>query len=447
MPSTIRKKTSSATAARKLQARTIADKLVISSDLPPPPPPVEFRLLPSREEQTSDRLRPEAEQWMNQLRHAEGMSGQNPDESLLMHLARSNFYNAVRLGEMDPATAALASKYTSTTSRGGDGLGDSTPIRAILSMLSSHLEEDANAAAKVQEARLQLHSPQPQHDKYDSMSTIGQARTKYATPSDGPLANYRRNMPLLSQRDEERAFDEFYADDQFDATRPFGIDADPSSFPMLLEVTAKYARHIESVQNGAYDRHISDIPLPEMPDPIPRAYILNYRYPPGPRDTRLCITGDKCLFNNARWGSHGYIGREFRLPDQPSPEPGEPVGFCIDCMLYYIYLVYDRNVKNGTIPTEPIHKFTVIKGRVGEYADNCMLPIDKPGNQITGIVGPVPFYSMGQRAMQPTPWPIVRQLKLSTTSASGGRPNYLAEVNMDFHHASAASTVASFPTF
>jgi hypothetical protein len=256
--------------------------------------------------------------------------------------------------------------------------------------------------------------------------------------SEGAASNYKRLFVPLSDAETEQDMRAWYAQDTFDPpldfTRPLQDDVSQipaySALAAQLVETRKRQRHADQFLLG-------DLPRPRSANggrPIPREYIMQYRFPPRPGD-RTCLNALLCVFNLPSYAPHGYIGREFLLPGQNPTPPDKPARLCFDCLLVEYRSQHARTPNNGTTPVEPINSFTVDPR---EYGRHCFMETMGGDEHATGIIGLVPIYARNRREIIQIPQP--------SATAYGLDPSkihyFVSEVNEDFREASATPTPA-----
>lgn len=226
---------------------------------------------------------------------------------------------------------------------------------------------------------------------------------------------------LVQRRAEERAAEmrTFFVNDALDLRT--GFERPPQAYPLLGALEA----HLHEYLQREVASQLVPGSLPRVPSPpaVPRRYMLGFFLPPGPSERRLCAAGRGCLMfvhaqHEARASFPGYVGREFVLPAVlaewraarhiPTPEE-QPVGHCIDCLLFRWTEAVYLGQQSKTLPTQPMNTFTVLIGE-GEYAPTVMLPVELDG-RATGILGCVPEYTLSRR--RPVAMP--RALQAPTT--------------------------------
>lgn len=232
-------------------------------------------------------------------------------------------------------------------------------------------------------------------------------------------------------------FNYFFKDDEFERDKAFGSGRDT----ILSDIKPSDYAMFRSLAQTAVDRSVLEGPTTDIPRPpdlprLTRAELQVFHMPPNP-GTRLCARREKCLFN--MHPEYGYVGREF-YPGKEPPEPGSPLGLCINCLLAETRMRADENVKNGVAPSLPINTFTVLVGE-RDYGSHCMLPTMVDGRR-NGIDGHYPRFDTTLRSWQELHLDQARLYGI-TVAQTSKKLYYYAETNMDFRLASAESTAVS----
>lgn len=206
----------------------------------------------------------------------------------------------------------------------------------------------------------------------------------------------------------EREQDAFLTHDPLDPRT--GYEKAPSAYMFMTLLWDTYKAAYDQRENTSRcedDR----VPRPRGIEVVSKQYMLAFRLPPGVNDRR-CRNGDACLFNFKAYHDNqpslGYCGREFVSPSvlrawrdagrQPTVEE-QPLGLCVDCMIFRTTEAFHVVRESKTTPAFPLHTFKVMCAR-GEYPLTGMLPIEVDGEP-TGIVGHVPAYALDKRQYVP----------------------------------------------
>jgi hypothetical protein len=262
-------------------------------------------------------------------------------------------------------------------------------------------------------------------------------RDPHLPPPPPPL------LSSISSKDHAQIYlKEFIGDDRDEdlENAVTEADADAIRYKSLQGIEATYAKVTLSIEKRRHLKEsvVSNVPLTAKLPLVPRLYMEKYRMPLPSTATRHCCNGQACRFNYMPENG-GYIGREFLLPGEAELTDADPLRPCIDCILWQLGSAINSNLEQKQVLTGALNTFTVAVG-VNEYSADCMLPYQINGEQ-TGIIGPVPRYEVGYR--------IYKQIPNNKRAVYGlgdeqrtKKLHYLAETNMDFHKASAESTVA-----
>jgi len=401
---------------------TILGRNHLSDEASAPPEDREYALLPERGAQTAPDLRPADEQWTVAAHQAASRAAHGGQELPMMqffakHVAEGNL-------AQDPET-----------------------LKPILSMFSRVLNRDAEVAFTMANARARAASiarvATPAGSTTPQRTTRPvvrqQSRPTHVGSADGAASNYRRIFVPLSDAETERDMHEWYKNDKFDTPIDYKpLQSDVSQIPAYTSLAAQLVE-ARKRQRHADEFLLGDLPRPLSANggrPIPRAYILLFRYPPRPELDRACLNGDLCVFNLSSYAPHGYVGREFLLPGQDPTPPDKPSRVCIDCLLIEYRSQQARTPNNGTTPAEPINSFTVDPR---EYGRHCFMETLGGDELATGIIGLVPIYARNRRDIFPIPPAAAKAYGLTDPDRIY---YYVAEINEDFREASATSTPA-----
>ena len=402
---------------------TILGRNHLSEEPHLPPEDREYALLPERSSQTAPDLRPADEQW-----------------TVAAHQAAARAQNG---GQEKPMMQFFAKHVAD-----GNLAQDPETLKLVLSTFSRVLHRDAQVAETM--ARTRAAAAASRNGAAAAQSRSGgtaqrtnrpvvrqQSRPTHVGTADGAASNYRRLFVPLTDAETERDMHAWWVRDRFDPPLPYTpLQADVSQIP-AYRALANQLVDARQRQRHADEFLVGDLPRPLTANggrPIPREYILQFRFPPRLGD-RICANGTQCMFNLPAYAPHGYIGREFLLPDQEATPAGVNSRLCFDCLLVQYRMEMARTPNCGTTPAEPINSFTVDPRQYGRH---CFMETMGGDDHATGIVGPVPIFSLNRREIIQIPAAIAAAYGLS----ADGTHYYVAEVNEDFRGASATSTPA-----